>query len=73
MLYLDLDMISSFRYYIKKEILYIDLTVVPYCSKVTQTTLDLKWMTKFYDSFYNPTPILEKSEKKCFQMSCAVV
>ena len=32
MLYLDLDMISSFRYYIKKEILYIDLTVVPYCS-----------------------------------------
>ena len=24
-------MISSFRYYMKKEILYIDLTVVPYC------------------------------------------
>ena len=31
MLYLDLDMISSFRYYIKKEILYFDLTVVLYC------------------------------------------
>ena len=30
-LYLDLDMISSFRYYIKKEILYFDLTVVLYC------------------------------------------
>ena len=24
-------MVSSFRYYMKKEILYIDLTVVPYC------------------------------------------
>ena len=27
----NLDMISSFRYYIKKEILYFDLTVVLYC------------------------------------------
>ena len=24
---------------------------------------NLKWMTKFYKSFSNPTPILEKSEK----------
>ena len=38
---------------------------------VKQTILDqkykkncnLKWMTKFYKSFSNPTPILEKSEK----------
>ena len=29
-------MISSFRYYMKKEILYIDLTVVPYCFKSSE-------------------------------------
>ena len=27
-------------------------------------TCNLEWMTKFYDSFFNPTPILEKLEKK---------
>ena len=34
-------MISSFRYYMKKEILYIDLTVVPYCSVVVLPDLCL--------------------------------
>ena len=45
---------------------------------ITQTILDQKhrkicnlmWLTKFYDSFSNPTPILEKSEKNQYFEMC---
>ena len=59
-LYLDLDMISSFRYYMKKEILYIDLTVVPYC----QRNFIEKWIENPKSLLFPPPPPKKKKKKK---------